>query len=143
MNAELYQVILAPHVSEKSTRVAEKNSQIVFRVRRDASKPVIKQAVEKMFNVQVESVTVTNVKGKVKKFGKTPGRRQDWKRRMCASSPVRTLISPASKPSKPDGKDLIQPWQSSKVKPTSNGRRSLVKVVNAGTAQGRAVRAAA
>jgi large subunit ribosomal protein L23 len=80
MNAELYQVILAPHVSEKGTRVAEKNSQIVFRVRRDASKPVIKQAVEKMFNVQVESVTVTNVKGKVKKFGKTPGRRQDWKK---------------------------------------------------------------
>lgn len=80
MNAELYQVILAPHVSEKSTRVAEKNSQIVFRVRRDASKPVIKQAVEKMFNVQVETVTVTNVKGKEKKFGKTPGRRQDWKK---------------------------------------------------------------
>jgi large subunit ribosomal protein L23 len=80
MNAELYQVILAPHVSEKSTRVAEKNSQIVFRVRRDASKPVIKQAVEKMFNVQVESVTVTSVKGKVKKFGKTPGRRSDWKK---------------------------------------------------------------
>jgi large subunit ribosomal protein L23 len=80
MNAQLYQVILAPHVSEKSTRVAEKNSQIVFRVRRDASKPVIKQAVEKMFNVQVDSVTVTNVKGKEKKFGKTPGRRQDWKK---------------------------------------------------------------
>ena len=80
MNANLYQVILAPHVSEKSTRVAEKNSQIVFRVRRDASKPVIKQAVEKMFNVQVESVTVTNVKGKEKKFGKTPGRRSDWKK---------------------------------------------------------------
>ena len=80
MNAELYQVILAPHVSEKSTRVAEKNSQIVFRVRRDASKPVIKQAVEKMFNVQVESVTVTNVKGKEKKFGKTPGHRQNWKK---------------------------------------------------------------
>ncbi len=80
MNAELYQVILAPHVSEKSTRVAEKNSQIVFRVRRDASKPMIKQAVEKMFNVQVESVTVINVKGKEKKFGKTPGRRSDWKK---------------------------------------------------------------
>jgi large subunit ribosomal protein L23 len=80
MNANLYQVILAPHVSEKSTRVAEKNSQIVFRVRRDASKPVIKRAVEKMFNVQVESVSVTNVKGKEKKFGKTPGRRQDWKK---------------------------------------------------------------
>jgi large subunit ribosomal protein L23 len=80
MNANLYQVILAPHVSEKSTRVAEKSNQIVFRVRRDASKPVIKQAVEKMFNVQVDSVSVINVKGKDKKFGKTPGRRQDWKK---------------------------------------------------------------
>ncbi len=81
MNIErLYQVILAPHVSEKSTRVAEKNRQIVLRVRRDASKPVIKAAVEKMFNVQVEAVTVSNTKGKTKKFGSTPGRRQDWKK---------------------------------------------------------------
>lgn len=81
MNTEmLYQVILAPHVSEKSTRVAEKNRQIVLRVRRDASKPVIKAAVEKMFNVQVEAVTVSNTKGKAKKFGSTPGRRQDWKK---------------------------------------------------------------
>lgn len=77
---ELYHVILAPHVSEKSTRVAEKNSQIVFRVRSDATKPDIKAAVEKMFNVQVDTVTVTNVKGKLKRAGRTPGRRQDWKK---------------------------------------------------------------
>jgi len=76
----LYHVILAPHVSEKSTRVAEKNSQIVFRVRTDATKPDIKAAVEKMFNVQVDTVTVTNVKGKLKRAGRTPGRRQDWKK---------------------------------------------------------------
>ena len=44
----LYQVILGPHVSEKSTRVADKNRQFVFAVRRDASKPVIKAAVEKL-----------------------------------------------------------------------------------------------
>jgi large subunit ribosomal protein L23 len=81
MNVEtLYNVILAPHVSEKGTRVAEKNNQIVFRVRTDATKPVIKAAVEKMFNVQVDSVTVINVKGKEKRFGRTPGRRQDWKK---------------------------------------------------------------
>jgi large subunit ribosomal protein L23 len=81
MNTEkLYHVILAPHVSEKSTRVGEKGGQIVFRVRRDASKPDIKAAVEKMFNVEVEAVTVTNVKGKTKGFGRTPGRRQDWKK---------------------------------------------------------------
>jgi large subunit ribosomal protein L23 len=77
---ELYHVILAPHVSEKSTRVAEKNSQIVFRVRTDATKPDIKAAVEKMFNVQVETVSVINVKGKTKRAGRTPGRRQDWKK---------------------------------------------------------------
>jgi len=77
---ELYHVILAPHVSEKSTRVAEKNSQIVFRVRSDATKPAIKAAVEKMFNVQVETVSVINVKGKLKRAGRTPGRRQDWKK---------------------------------------------------------------
>jgi large subunit ribosomal protein L23 len=81
MNTEkLYQVILAPHVSEKSTRAAEQGSQIVFRVRRDASKPDIKAAVEKMFNVEVQAVTVANVKGKTKGFGRTPGRRQDWKK---------------------------------------------------------------
>jgi large subunit ribosomal protein L23 len=77
---ELFHVILAPHISEKSTRLADKNRQMVFEVRRDATKPVIKQAVEKMFNVQVESVTVTNVKGKRKQTGRMAGRRQDWKK---------------------------------------------------------------
>ena len=81
MNREerLYHVILAPHISEKATRVAEKHRQIVFEVRRDATKPEIKQAIEKMFNVQVETVTVTNVKGK-RKAGRIAGRRQDWKK---------------------------------------------------------------
>ncbi len=77
---QLFQVIVAPHVSEKSTRLADKDRQVVFEVRRDASKPVIKLAVEKMFNVQVESVTLTNVKGKRKQTGRMPGRRQDWKK---------------------------------------------------------------
>ena len=81
MNAEhLYHVILAPHISEKSTRVGEKHKQIVFKVRRDANKPAIKQAVEKMFKVQVQSVTVANLKGKSKKTGRISGRRQDWKK---------------------------------------------------------------
>ncbi len=80
MNEEkLFHVILAPHISEKSTRLADKNRQMVFKVRPDATKPVIKLAVEKMFNVQVESVTVTNVLGK-RKGGRNAGRRQDWKK---------------------------------------------------------------
>jgi large subunit ribosomal protein L23 len=77
---KLFQVILSPHISEKSSRLADKERQIVFEVRRDATKPVIKLAVEKMFNVQVESVTLTNVKGKRKQTGRMPGRRQDWKK---------------------------------------------------------------
>lgn len=77
---KLFQVILAPHVSEKSTRLADKQRQMVFEVRRDATKPAIKQAVEKMFNVQVESVTVTNVQGKRKQTGRMAGGRQDWKK---------------------------------------------------------------
>ncbi|MDA8420325.1 MAG: 50S ribosomal protein L23 [Pseudomonadota bacterium] len=77
---DLYHVILAPHISEKSSRLADKNGQFVFSVRRDATKPLIKQAVEKMFSVQVDSVTVSCVKGKLKRQGKTPGRRQDWKK---------------------------------------------------------------
>jgi len=77
---KLFQVILAPHVSEKGTRTAEKHRQVVFEVRRDATKPEIKAAVEKMFNVQVDTVTVTNVRGKRKQTGRIAGRRQDWKK---------------------------------------------------------------
>ena len=81
MNEErLYQVLLAPHISEKSTRVGDKHRQIVFAVRRDAAKPEIKQAVQKMFSVEVEAVTVVNAKGKRKQMGRIAGRRQDWKK---------------------------------------------------------------
>ncbi len=76
----LYQVLLAPYVSEKSTRVADKHKQFVFEVRQDATKPVIKQAVEKMFNVQVERVTVLNTRGKVKRVGRMSGRRRNSKK---------------------------------------------------------------
>lgn len=76
----LFQTILAPHISEKSTMVADKNRQFVFEVRRGVSKPLIKEAVEKMFNVEVASVQVVNVRGKVKRLGRSPGRRQDWKK---------------------------------------------------------------
>jgi len=81
MNEEkLFSVIVAPHVSEKGTRTAEKHRQVVFEVRPDATKPQIKAAVEKMFNVQVDTVTVTNVRGKRKQTGRIAGRRQDWKK---------------------------------------------------------------
>lgn len=83
----LMQVILAPQVSEKSTYVADKNEQVVFRVVGDATKPEIKAAVELMFGVQVDGVQVLNVKGKVKRSGKVMGRRKDWKKAYVALKP--------------------------------------------------------
>lgn len=76
----LHQIILGPVISEKSTRVAEKRNQAVFKVLKDAEKPEIKEAVEKLFNVKVEGVRTLNVKGKNKRFGRFEGRRSDWKK---------------------------------------------------------------
>ncbi|MFN3610706.1 MAG: 50S ribosomal protein L23 [Tepidimonas sp.] len=71
----LMQVLVAPIISEKATRVGEKANTVLFKVLRDASKPEIKAAVELLFNVKVQDVNVLNQKGKVKRFGKTIGRR--------------------------------------------------------------------
>ena len=76
----LHKIILAPVVSEKSTRAAEKSNQAVFKVLRDARKPEIKAAVEKLFNVKVEGIRTLNVKGKTKRFGASQGVRSDWKK---------------------------------------------------------------
>jgi large subunit ribosomal protein L23 len=76
----LASVLLAPIVSEKATAVGEKHNQVLFKVLRDATKPEIKAAVELMFKVEVEAVNVVNVKGKVKKFGRSIGRRDHIKK---------------------------------------------------------------
>ena len=81
MNDErLMKILIAPHISEKSTRVADASNQVVFRVLPDARKPEIKRAVEKLFSVEVEHVQVANVKGKRKVFQRTNGSRPDWKK---------------------------------------------------------------
>jgi large subunit ribosomal protein L23 len=76
----LMNVVLAPVVSEKSTLVADKNRQYVFRVADDATKPEVKAAVELLFKTKVQSVTVLNVRGKEKRFGRFMGRRRNWKK---------------------------------------------------------------
>jgi len=76
----LMSVLLAPHVSEKAAIVTEKANQFVFRVRKDATKPDIKAAVELMFEVKVDSVQVLNAAGKSKRFGGRQGRRSDFKK---------------------------------------------------------------
>ncbi len=74
-----YDTILAPVVTEKSTRLGEL-SQVVFKVQRDATKPQIKAAVEALFDVKVTAVNTLNVKGKVKRFRGQLGRRDDVKK---------------------------------------------------------------
>jgi len=83
----LMSVLLGPHVSEKSARVGDKHNQVVFRVRKDADKIEIRQAVEKMFEVKVADVQVVNVGGKEKRFGARIGRRGDWKKAYVRLAP--------------------------------------------------------
>lgn len=81
MNQErLLKVLLAPHVSEKSTVSAELSNTLVFKVLKDANKAEIKSAVEKLFEVEVSGVRTVNVKGKTKRHGMTFGKRKDWKK---------------------------------------------------------------
>ena len=83
----LMNVLLAPQISEKATHVAEKNEQVIFRVAPDATKPEIKAAVELLFKVNVNSVQVACVKGKIKRMGRLMGRRNDWKKAYVCLAP--------------------------------------------------------
>jgi large subunit ribosomal protein L23 len=83
----LLQVILAPQITEKATYIADKYQQIAFKVRTDATKPEIKAAVELVFKVEVASVAVINVGGKVKRAGKNMGKRKDWKKAYVSLKP--------------------------------------------------------
>jgi large subunit ribosomal protein L23 len=74
-NERLYSVLLAPIVSEKSTMLAEKRNQVAFRVLQSATKQEVKAAVEALFKVQVERVSILNRKGKSKRFGRFVGSR--------------------------------------------------------------------
>ncbi len=79
-NERMYQIIRFPHVSEKSARLQAESNQYVFEVLRDATKADIRQAVEGLFEVNVEEVRVVNVKGKRKSFRFRPGRQKNWKK---------------------------------------------------------------
>jgi large subunit ribosomal protein L23 len=90
----LLTVIRGPHLSEKSHLAAESN-QVVLKVRTDATKKEIRQAVELLFEVEVDGVSVVNVKGKEKRFGQTRGRRNNWKKayvRLAEGSNIESLL---------------------------------------------------
>jgi large subunit ribosomal protein L23 len=84
-------ILLAPHVSEKSARAAQDGNQVVFRVRKDATKPEIKAAVEMLFEVKVSDVNVVNAEGKQKRFGQRIGWRSDFKKAYVRLAPGQTI----------------------------------------------------
>jgi large subunit ribosomal protein L23 len=79
-NERLMKVLLAPIISEKSTRMAETSGQYAFRILTDATKLEVARAVELLFEVKVDRVQVLNVKGKQKRTGQRLGKRQDWRK---------------------------------------------------------------
>jgi len=83
----LMTIILGPHVSEKTTAAADKQNQIVFKVRLDATKKEIRQAVEHLFDVKVVGVNVVRALGKIKRHGQTRGRQSSWKKAYVRLSP--------------------------------------------------------
>jgi len=92
MNQErILKVLLAPHVSEKATVLAENDNQFVFKVAKDANKREIKKAVETLFEVEVDSVRTLNMKGKRKRFGLQEGRRPNWKKAYVSLKPGQDL----------------------------------------------------
>jgi large subunit ribosomal protein L23 len=88
---QLMSVLIAPHVTEKTSLAMQNHNQYTFRVRREASKTDIRKAIELMFDVKVTGVQVVNEPGKVRRFGRSTGRTQDWKKAYVSLSPGQTI----------------------------------------------------
>lgn len=80
ISSKIANVLLEHHVTEKATVLRADSNQYVFKVAKKANKQEIKDAVEKLLDVKVVSVTVSNNKGKSKRFGYQFGKRNDWKK---------------------------------------------------------------
>ncbi|MDG6774867.1 50S ribosomal protein L23 [Thiomicrorhabdus sp. ZW0627] len=88
MNQErILKVLLAPHVSEKSATIADQSGQYVFKVVPSATKTEVKQAVESLFDVKVQSVNMINIKGKTKVFKGRKGKRNDTRKAIVRLAP--------------------------------------------------------
>jgi len=79
-NVKLYNVLITPIITEKSNTAAEKRQQVVFKVLKSSTKEDVKAAFELAFETKVQAVNLLNVKGKEKRFGRTIGRRDHWKK---------------------------------------------------------------
>jgi large subunit ribosomal protein L23 len=88
---QLMSVLVAPHVTEKTSLAMQNHNQYTFRVRRGATKADIRKAVELMFDVKVAGVQVVNEPGKARRFGRIPGRTQDWKKAYVSLASGQTI----------------------------------------------------
>ena len=88
---KLIAVLIAPHITEKTSLAMQNANTYSFRVRRDSTKPDIKAAVELMFGVKVDKVAVVNETGKSRRFGKLQGRTQDIKKAYVRLAPGQTI----------------------------------------------------
>jgi large subunit ribosomal protein L23 len=92
MNREqLMSVLIAPHVTEKTSLAMQNHNQYTFRVRREATKSDIRKAIELMFDVKVAGVQVVNETGKHRRFGRSIGRTQDWKKAYVSLAAGQTI----------------------------------------------------
>jgi large subunit ribosomal protein L23 len=80
MTRPAYQIVLAPLITEKSTKLKDAQELLCFRVARDANKIEIKRSIEELFNVKVATVRTALVHGKMKRVGRNLGKRPDWKK---------------------------------------------------------------
>ena len=88
---KLIAVLLAPHITEKTSLAMQNTNTYSFRVLRNSTKPEIKAAVELMFNVKVAGVQVVNETGKSRRFGRLMGRTQDIKKAYVRLAPGQTI----------------------------------------------------
>jgi large subunit ribosomal protein L23 len=87
MNLDMYDIVRVPRITEKGTRLKEKNNVLTFEVRVDANKVQVKKAVEELFKVKVADVTTVKTAGKKKRIGMRVGRRSDWKKAYVTLKP--------------------------------------------------------
>ena len=86
-NSQTLNNILAPQITEKATFIADKYNQVAFKVKKNATKDQVKQAIELMFKVEVTAVNLLNMKGKTKRRGNNYGKRADWKKAYVSLKP--------------------------------------------------------
>ena len=87
MTLDLYDIIRLPRITEKGTRLKEKNNVLTFEVKADANKVQVRKAIEGIFKVKVSDVTTVNIPGKRKRMGAREGRRADWKKAYVTLKP--------------------------------------------------------